>query len=121
VTVKGNNAVKFRGNKSDCLICPLRKKCLRYPDRTETRQVYSFRKKPQSFTERTRQKIDSLKGRLIYNRRLATAEPVFANVRSTLGLDRFTLRGKEKVTIQWLLSGVVRNLLKVHRYREVYV
>ncbi|MBA4390309.1 MAG: hypothetical protein C0399_05170 [Syntrophus sp. (in: bacteria)] len=58
----------------------------------------------------------SSSGRLIYYRRLATVEPVFANIRSTLGLDRFTLRGKEKVNIQWLLYCTVHNLLKVHRY-----
>jgi transposase len=116
VTVRGGKAVKFRGNKSDCLVCPLRKKCLRYPDRTETRQVYFFQPKPQSFTEKMKQKIDSVAGRLIYYRRLATIEPVFANIRSTLGLDRFTLRGKQKVNIQWLLYCTVHNLLKVHRY-----
>ncbi len=120
VKVRGTTAVKFRSNKTDCAVCPLRKKCLRYPDRSETRQVYFFRKKPESFTERMKQKIDSLKGRLIYNRRLATVEPVFAHIRSTLGLDRFTLRGKRKVNIQWLLYCLVHNLLKVHRYGEVY-
>jgi hypothetical protein len=30
-------------------------------------------------------------------------EPVFGNIRHALGLDRFTLRGKEKVNIQWKL------------------
>jgi transposase len=115
VKVRGTTAVKFRSNKTDCRACSLRKKCLRYPDRSHTRQVYFFRK-PESFTEKMRQRIDSITGRLIYNRRLATAEPVFANIRSTLGLDRFTLRGKEKVNIQWLLYCVVHNLLKVHRY-----
>jgi hypothetical protein len=47
---------------------------------------------------------------------MATVEPVFANVRSSLGLDRFSLRGKRKVNIQWLLYCTVHNLLKVHRY-----
>jgi transposase len=116
VSVKGNKAIKFRGNKTDCLACELRKKCLRYPDRTETRQVYFFKGRPESFTEKMKQKIDSIKGRLIYNKRLATVEPVFANICSTLGLDRFTLRGKRKVNIQWLLYCTVHNLLKVHRY-----
>lgn len=116
VSVKGNKAIKFRGNKTDCLACSLRKKCLRYPDRTETRQVYFFKGKPESFTEKMKQKIDSIKGRLIYNKRLAAVEPVFANICSTLGLDRFTLRGKQKVNIQWLLYCTVHNLLKVHRY-----
>lgn len=116
VVVKGNWAVKFHGRLTDCRICELRKKCLRYPDRTEARQVYFFQGKQGSFTERMKQRIDSIKGRLIYNRRLPTVEPVFANICSTLKLDRFTLRGKQKVNIQWLLFCIVRNLLKVHRY-----
>lgn len=115
VKVRGTTAVKFRSNKTDCAVCSLRKQCLRYPDRSQTRQVYFFRK-PESFTEKMRQRIDSLKGRLIYNRRLPTVEPVFAHIRSTIGLDRFTLRGKRKVNIQWLLYCIVHNLLKVHRY-----
>jgi Transposase DDE domain len=65
-------------------------------------------------------KIDSVKGRLVYNRRLATAEPVFAHICSTLRLNRFTLRGKRKVNIQWLLYCIVHNLLKVHRYGYGY-
>jgi transposase len=120
VIVKGKRAIKFRGNKTDCRVCELRKKCLRHPDHTETRQVYFFRGRPESFTEKMKRKIDSVKGRLIYNRRLATAEPVFAHICSTLGLDRFTLRGKRKVNIQWLLYCTVHNLLKVHRYGYGY-
>jgi transposase len=119
VKVRGTTAIKFRSNKTDCMVCTLRKKCLRYPDRSDTRHVYFFHTPPDSFTERMRQKIDSLQGRLIYNKRLATAEPVFGNIRSTLGLDRFTLRGKHKVNIQWVLYCMVHNLLKVHRYGEV--
>jgi transposase len=120
VKVRGTTAIKFRSNKTDCIVCPLRKKCLRYPDRSDTRQVYFFRRKPESFTERMKRKIDTLRGRLIYNKRLATIEPVFAHIRSTLGLDRFTLRGKKKVNIQWRLYCMVHNLLKVHRYGEAY-
>jgi transposase len=124
VIVKGKTAIKFRGNKTDCRICPLRKQCLRYPDRTETRQVYFFQGRspslPESFTEKMKRKIDSVKGRLIYNKRLATVEPVFANICSTIGLNRFTLRGKLKVNIQWRLYCIVHNLLKVHRYGYGY-
>ena len=120
VVVKGQRAIKFHGRLTDCRLCELREKCLRHPDHTEARQVYFFQgrseKKPETFTEKMKRKIDSIKGRLIYNRRLGTAEPVFGNVRSTLGLDRFTLRGKGKVNIQWLLFCTVHNLLKVHRF-----
>lgn len=125
VTVDGYRAIKFHGRLTDCRVCDLRKKCLRHPDRTEARQVYFFQgrseKKPETFTEKMKRKIDSIKGRLIYNRRLGTAEPVFGNIRSTLGLDRFTLRGETKVNIQWLLYCTVHNLLKVHRFGPEFV
>ncbi|MDH4292248.1 MAG: transposase [Dehalococcoidia bacterium] len=120
VVVRGQRAIKFHGRKTDCRICELREKCLRHPDRTEARQVYFFQgcveSKPETFTQKMKRKIDSIKGRLIYNRRLGTAEPPFAHIRSMLGLDRFTLRGKRKVNTQWMLYCIVHNLTKVHRY-----
>lgn len=115
-------AIKFRGRKTDCRICEVREKCLRNPDTSEVRQVYFFQGRtasaPETFTQKMKRKIDSIKGRLIYNRRLGTAEPPFAHIRSILRLDRFTLRGKRKVNTQWLLYCIVHNLTKVHRYGE---
>jgi transposase len=122
VVVNGQRAIKFHGRKTDCRICELREKCLRYPDRTEARQVYFFQgsagTKPETFTQKMKRKIDSIRGRLIYNRRLGTAEPPFAHICSILGLDRFTLRGKPKVNVQWLFYCIVHNLTKIHRYGE---
>ena len=122
VVVKGQRAIKFHGRKTDCRICELRERCLRHPDRTEARQVYFFQgsaeSKPETFTQKMKRKIDSIRGRLIYNRRLGTAEPPFAHICSILGLDRFTLRGKPKVNTQWLFYCIVHNLTKVHRYGE---
>jgi hypothetical protein len=48
--------------------------------------------------------------------RVAIAEPPFANICRIMGLDRFTLRGKRKVNIQWNLFCIVHNLKKVARY-----
>lgn len=122
VIVSGNKAIKFRSRKTDCRICEVREKCLRNPDTSEVRQVCFLQGRVESisetFTEKMRQKIDSIKGRLIYNRRLGTAEPPFAHIRSILRLDRFTLRGKQKVNTQWLLYCITHNLIKVHRYGE---
>ncbi|WP_240910126.1 transposase [Desulfopila sp. IMCC35008] len=36
-----------------------------------------------------------------------------------MGLDRFSLRGKKKVSTQWNLFCVVHNLKKVHTYGAV--
>jgi hypothetical protein len=61
-------------------------------------------------------KIDALPGRQIYARRLAIVEPVFANIRIQKRLDRFTLRTKAKVDVQWKLFAVVHNIGKIHQY-----
>ena len=63
-----------------------------------------------------KRKIDSDRGRLIYSKRIGTVEPVFANLRHAIGLNKLTLRGKKKVDIQWRLYCIVHNLLKVHRF-----
>jgi hypothetical protein len=122
VVISGNTAIKFRSRKTDCRVCEVRERCLRNPDTSEVRQVAFLQGRmpsvSETFAKKMRQKIDSIKGRLIYNKRLGTAEPPFAHIRSMLRLDRFTLRGKRKVNTQWLMYCIVHNLLKVHRYGE---
>ena len=64
-------------------------------------------------TQRMRELIDSPAGRAIYDRRFATVEPVFANLRHNKGLRRFTLRGQTKVDAQWKLMCLVHNIEKL--------
>ena len=40
-------------------------------------------------------------------------EPVFANIRYHKQMNKFTLRTKEKVNIQWLLYSMVHNSEKI--------
>jgi transposase len=120
VVVKNFRAYKFKGPKSACLPCVLRAQCLRYPERTEIRQVAYFvgrsEKGRNTFSERMKRKIDTAAGRILYGMRLAISEPPFAHIRSVIGLDRFTLRGKIKVNTQWNLFCIVHNLKKIHHY-----
>jgi len=122
VTIRNFKAIKFKGTKSACLSCKLRSQCLRHPERTEIRQVAYFTgrsaKGKLTFTAKMKRKIDTVAGRAIYNMRLAIGEPPFAHIRSVLGLDKFTLRGKNKVNTQWNLFCIVHNLKKIHRYGE---
>ena len=122
---KGFLSTRFKGAKRDCLPCLLRAQCLKKPDITECRQVAYFygrtEKKKNSFTERMKQKIDSVTGRAIYGMRLAIGEPPFANIRHAIGLNRFTLRSKRKVNTQWNLFCIVHNLKKIQRYGVSYV
>ena len=70
----------------------------------------------ETFTEKMKRKIDSTAGRALYSLRVAITEPPFAHIYRIMGLDRFTLRGKKKVNIQWNLFCIVHNLKKVARY-----
>jgi len=119
VYMKGKHCVRFRGPQSACLPCQLRSKCLRNPSSNGVRQVAYFTGRTKgseaTYTQQMKAKIDSEQGRAIYSKRIGTVEPVFANMRHILKLDRFTLRGKKKVNIQWKLFSIVHNMLKIHR------
>ena len=67
-------------------------------------------------SERMRRAIDSPQGRRLYSQRIATVEPVFANIRHHKGMRRFTLRGRAKVSTQWNLFCLVHNIEKIARY-----
>ena len=112
----GRVSVRFQGAQRDCVPCTHRERCLRYPERTRTRQVAFFAKNqasPLKHTQCMRLRIDSADGRAQYARRFATVEPVFANLRHNKQLNRFTLRGRIKVDAQWKLYCLVHNIEKL--------
>ena len=120
--VKGKAGITYRARQSDCGPCPLRSKCLRLTT-TKARQVTFFTGKTKSgkttHTQKMIRKMDTPRGREIYSLRMGLIEPVFANIRSTMGLDRFSLRGKTKVNIQWLLFCITHNLGKIQKYGKI--
>ncbi len=67
-----------------------------------------------------KEKIDTIKGRAMYSKRMGIVEPVFGNIRAQKRMDRFTGRGKVKVGIQWLLYCIVHNVEKVSNYGRSY-
>ena len=121
--LNGYETVRFRGAKRDCVPCDQRARCMKDPSKTQTRQATIFigrsESAPQPYIDHMKQKIDSPQGRFNYSRRIGIVEPVFGNICSTLGLNRFGLRGKKKVDIQWKLYCMVHNLIKIHRYGDI--
>jgi transposase len=115
---KGRKAIAYMAKITDCRVCELRKKCLRNP-KTAARQVHIFydhEGAKDSLLEEMKKKIDSSKGRHIYSKRMGIIEPVFGNIKNNLGLNRFTLRGKQKINIQWKLFAIIHNIGKIYRY-----
>jgi transposase len=106
----------YIAEKKDCQRCPLRLKCL---SGRGAKRKYLWVPIAVQLTNLSRKmagKVDTEMGRKIYPRRIAIAEPVFANIRTHKRLDRFTLRGKMKVNIQWLLYCMVHNIGKIATY-----
>jgi transposase len=116
INIHGFIGMKFRGAKSVCGPCILRERCLKTPEKTETKQMTIFigrsEAAKESPIEKMRRKFDTLFGRFIYNKRIAIVEPVFGNLKNK-GMDRFNLRGKKKVNTQWQLFSLVHNIEKI--------
>ena len=122
IVTNGYVGAHFQGTLRDCVPCAHRAQCLRTPDTTPVRHVAFFHgrvvadppvPKPPTQTSRMQQRIDTPAGRRAYGQRFATVEPVFGNLRSNKGLDRFTLRGRTKVDGQWKLYCLVQNIEKL--------
>jgi transposase len=106
----------YHARQEDCANCRLRSSCL--SGSSTSRRYLSVRvdsKKPNLIDE-MKARIDTPQGKQIYARRLAIVEPVFANICVQKRLDRFTLRTKDKVDVQWRLFALVHNIGKIHVY-----
>jgi len=113
---RGHRFQRYEAAARDCADCALRGQCLRNPKATRGRQVARFEARAvdmQHPSARMRSAIDSPRGRSLYSRRIATVEPVFANIRHHKRMSRFTLRGKTKVSTQWQLYCLVHNIEKI--------
>ena len=111
--IDGMLGIAYQAPESACHNCAIRTKCLRNA-RTVSRQVHVFYSKPAGgLTNDIKQKIDTPEGRKIYGKRLAIVEPVFGNIRTQKKMDHFTLRGINKVNIQWRLYCLVHNIEKI--------
>jgi transposase len=113
---KGKLLKRYISNEKDCRGCQLRAKCLRYKDAKRRHFTYYVDASGENISQAMVKKIETQKGRKIYPQRIAIVEPVFANIRVHKRMDKFNLRGKIKVNIQWLLYCMVHNIEKIANY-----
>lgn len=106
----------YVADREDCTCCPLKSHCIK-GDFVKGRYLgVPVGATPGHLIKETPEKVDTERGRNIYHQRIAIVEPVFANIKYGKGLDRFTLRGKIKVNIQWVLYCMVHNIGKILTY-----
>jgi transposase len=112
----GARVKQFKARDEDCHACERKHRCLKNPTSGKGRQVSLFGRAlvdENDPSQKMRNAIDSPQGRALYSRRIATVEPVFANIRHHKRMSRFTLRGRAKVGTQWQLYCLVHNIEKI--------
>ena len=109
---------RFRGKLADCRECSLSSKCMQNGVTSRGRQVRFLKEETAKVkhSDLMKQKIDSEEGAEEYSKRMWIIEPVFGNITSNKGLDKLSLRGKDKVTGQGRLYALVHNIGKLWRY-----
>lgn len=115
ITTQGKHYRRFAGYLKNCKHCPLQAQCMLKPPTDRGRQVqFLLNAKSQlSYTDKMRVKIDSRIGRRQYSKRLGMIEPVFGNITVNKGMNKFTLRGQDKVNAQWQMYCLVHNIEKL--------
>jgi transposase len=107
---------RYVADEDACRGCELKARCIRGRNGKRRYLNIPVGRVPGNLTEAMAAKIDSEKGKKIYSQRIAIVEPVFANIRTHKGMNRFTLRGKVKVNIQWLMYCMIHNIGKIVNY-----
>jgi transposase len=107
----------YQASLTDCKACPEFSKCS-WSRKAQSGQVQgktiriTESNKQGNLKREMRKKFETAECQDKYADRIQIIEPVFANIRYCKGLNRFTLRGKEKVHSQWLMYCIVHNLGK---------
>jgi len=120
----GKTTLFFEGKLTDCRACPIKTDCMRNPQSADTRdghgrQVSTTFTTGKTATDWMKKRVDSKEGKQIYSHRMSVVEPVFGNIGTNKRLNRFSLRGKEKVQGQWRLFCLVHNIEKLMNYGQV--
>ncbi|KKL09046.1 hypothetical protein LCGC14_2569780, partial [marine sediment metagenome] len=116
----------FQGRLLQCRHCPKKHQCMQNPEsanhrKGKGRQVsYTLElKRGPTYTDWMKHRVDSPQGKEIYSHRMSVVEPVFGNIGTNKGLNRFSLRGREKVQGQWQLYCLVHNIEKLANYGQM--
>lgn len=108
VEVDDGNKKYLCKNCSDCLV---RTQCIKGKNR-----YLSFNNQLEEYKKESRQLLNSEKGKAKYLERMSEVEPVFGNIIYNQGAHHFLCRGKMMVKIEFGLSCIAHNLVKLAKW-----
>ena len=124
--INGKTKAWFEGRLLQCRHCDLKHQCMKNPSAADHRKgagrqvsfMLEAQRKP-NYTDWMKHRVDSAYGKQVYSHRMSVVEPVFGNIGTNKKLNRFSLRGKQKVQGQWQLYCMVHNIEKIMRYGKM--
>lgn len=93
----------------NCNNCPLRGMC----HKAKGNKQIEVNKNLIRIKKQIKEKLQSEEGKKIYKRRCIEPEPIFGNIKQNKKFVRFTLRGLEKVSLEFGLVAIGHNLQKL--------
>jgi transposase len=111
---------RYHADPKDCQVCTSKLRCLSARGGRRKNLCIPIGSDGVNLSKQMAAKIDNAGAGSLYGERMGIVEPIFGNIRIHKGLDRFTLRGKVKVNIQWLLYCMVHNIEKIMKYSPAY-
>jgi len=118
VFLRGYRGKRYEASVTDCRSCMKHHRCVRQGNSFKSLFITTKPKK-KTWSVKMTEKIDTVEGRDMYAKRMGIVEPVFANITFHKKLNRFTLRTRAKVRIQWLLYMLVQNIEKIGKYGDL--
>lgn len=118
-TCKDSKGLQYRLYECvDCSECNMKEKCLRtFKKRRENEHLKSNRKiaiyPEDEHVKKMREKLETDKGKKIYQRRMSTVEPLHGDMQKNRGFIQFVLRGIKKVKVEYNLMGIAHNIRKI--------
>lgn len=95
----------------DCQDCPLREQCAKKPFKGNRQLRINF--PLVQYRRQASQNLRSEEGVRLRSQRGVDVETVFGRIKENWGFRRFSLRGLDKVTVEWGLLCMAHNLSKV--------
>jgi transposase len=93
------------------------KQCVHFGQCTKSNRGRSiWRRDVDDRIKAMRAKLDSEAGKAIYAKRKHIVEPVFGQIKASMGFTGFLLRGLAKVNLEFTLVAIAHNLRKITRY-----
>lgn len=97
---------------ADCSGCTRRERCSKSEDPDAPRQI-QVNPTLNEYRRRASEMLRTEAGSALRKRRSVDVETVFGDIKRNLGFTRFTLRGLEKVTLEWRLVATGHNIRKL--------